>query len=228
MSRRSRVLLKVAVWAICLTPLAVLLYRAAMHDLSANPISFVTNWLGDWTLRLVLASLAMTPLRILFGLSWPIALRRLLGLFAFTYAWLHFSVWLVLDHFFDWREMGTDIAKRPYVTVGMTALLLMMPLAATSTAAAIRKLGGRNWQRLHRLAYAIGVCGVLHFLWLAKKANPTPYYYAAILVLLLATRVWDWGRRRVSGLRAGPVPSRASATVGSLSGQGRRQEEGRL
>jgi sulfoxide reductase heme-binding subunit YedZ len=227
MSRRSRVLLKVALWAICLAPLALLLYRAATHDLSANPISFVTNWLGDWTLRLLLASLAMTPLRIVFGLSWPIALRRLLGLFAFTYAWLHFSVWLVLDHFFDWREMGTDIAKRPYVTVGMTALLLMMPLAATSTAAAIRKLGGRNWQRLHRLAYAIGVCGVLHYLWLAKKANPAPYYYAAILLLVLAIRVWEWGRRRVSGLRAGGVPSMASATVGGLSGQGRRQEEGR-
>jgi len=227
MSRRSRVLLKVAVWAICLTPLAILLYRAATHDLSANPISFVTNWLGDGTLRLLLASLAMTPLRIVFGLSWPIALRRLLGLFAFTYALLHFNVWLVLDHFFDWHEMGTDIAKRPYVTVGMTALLLMMPLAATSTAAAIRRLGGKNWQRLHRLAYAIGICGVLHYLWLAKKANPAPYYYAAILVLLLAIRVWDWGRRRVSGLRTRTVSSMARATVGSLSGQGRRQEEGR-
>ncbi len=125
----------------------------------------------------------MTPLRILFGLSWPIALRRLLGLFAFAYAWLHFSIWLVVDHFFDWREMGADIVKRPYVTVGMTALTLMLPLAATSTAAAIRKLGGKNWQRLHRLAYAIGVCGVLHYLWLAKKANPAPYYYAAVLGL---------------------------------------------
>jgi sulfoxide reductase heme-binding subunit YedZ len=227
MSRRSRIWLKVAVWAICLAPLALLLYRAATHDLSANPISFVTNWLGDWTLRLLLATLAMTPLRILFGLSWPIALRRLLGLFAFTYASLHFSVWLVLDHFFDWHEMGTDIAKRPYVTIGMTALLLMMPLAATSTAGAIRKLGGRNWQRLHRLAYVIGVCGVLHYLWLAKKANPAPYYYAAILVLVMAIRVWDWGRRRVRGLRAGAVPSMASATVAGVSGQGRRQEEGR-
>jgi len=227
MSRRSRVLLKIAVWAICLTPLAVLLYRAATHDLSANPISFVTNWLGDWTLRLLLASLAMTPLRMLSGLSWPIKLRRLLGLFAFSYAWMHFSVWLVLDHFFDWREMGADIAKRPYVTVGMTALLLMIPLAATSTAAAIRKLGGRNWQRLHRLAYAIGVCGVLHYLWLAKKANPAPYYYAAVLVLLLGIRGWDWGRRRISRLRTEGIAPMASATVGGLSERGRRQEEGR-
>jgi len=227
MSRRSRVVLKIAVWAICLAPLVALLYRAATHDLGANPISFVTNWLGDWTLRLLLASLAMTPLRILLGLSWPIQLRRLLGLFAFSYASLHFGVWLVLDHFFDWREMGADIAKRPFVTVGMTALLLMMPLAATSTAAAIRKLGGRNWQRLHRLAYAIGVCGVLHYLWLAKKANPAPYYYATVLALLLAIRVWDWGRRRVSRLRTEGIAPMATAGVRSLSRQARRQEEGR-
>ena len=152
MSRRWRVALKVAVWALCLAPLALLLYRAATGGLGANPISFVTNWLGDWTLRLLLASLAMTPLRIMFGLSWPLALRRLLGLFAFAYAGMHFSVWLVVDHFFDWREMGADIVKRPYITVGMTALTLMLPLAATSTAAAIKKLGGKNWRRLHRLA----------------------------------------------------------------------------
>ena len=98
--------------------------------------------------------------------------------------------------------MGGDILKRPYITVGMTALTLMLPLAATSTSAAIRKLGGRNWQRLHRLAYAIGVCGVLHYLWLAKKANPQPYYYAAALALLLAIRGWAWARRRVARLRA--------------------------
>src|SRR5215813_9671934 len=150
----------------------------------------------------------MTPLRILFGLSWPLALRRLLGLFAFAYATLHFSIWLVVDHFFDWREMGADIVKRPYVTVGMTALMLMLPLAATSTVAAIRKLGGKNWQRLHRLAYAIGVCGVLHYLWLAKKANPQPYYYAAILGVLLGVRVWAWARRRLARVRAAvPLPS---------------------
>src|SRR5215475_13528659 len=157
MMRQSRVALKVAVWSACLAPLVVLVYRTASRDLGANPISFATNWLGDWTLRLLLASLAMTPLRIVFSLSWPLALRRLLGLFAFAYATLHFSIWLVVDHFFDWREMGADIMKRPYVTVGMTALTLMLPLAATSTVTAIRKLGGKNWQRLHRLAYAIGV-----------------------------------------------------------------------
>ncbi|HEV8439271.1 MAG TPA: protein-methionine-sulfoxide reductase heme-binding subunit MsrQ [Methylomirabilota bacterium] len=209
MTKRARLWLKAAVWLGCLTPLGLLGYRAATGDLSANPISFITNWLGDWTLRLLLASLAMTPLRIVFGLSWPLTLRRLLGLFAFSYALLHLSVWLVLDHFFDWREMGADIVKRPYITVGMTALTLMLPLAATSTVAAIKRLGGKNWQRLHRLVYVIGVCGVLHYLWLAKKANPAPYYYAAVLALVLGIRGWDWSRRRVARFTAaGSVPRR--------------------
>ena len=207
MTRRARVLLKAAVWAACLAPLAELLYRAATGDLSANPISFITNWLGDWTLRLLLTCLAMTPLRLVSGWSWPVTLRRLLGLFTFFYATLHFSVWLVLDHFFNWREMGADILKRPYITAGMTALTLMIPLAATSTAAAVRKLGGRNWQRLHRLIYVIGVCGVLHYRWLAKKAIPDPYYYIAVLVLLLGIRGWFWTRRAARLAVASPRPS---------------------
>ena len=207
MTRRARVLLKAAVWAACLAPLAGLLYRAATGNLSANPISFITNWLGDWTLRLLLTCLAMTPLRLVSGWSWPVTLRRLLGLFTFFYATLHFSVWLVLDHFFNWREMGADILKRPYITVGMTALTLMIPLAATSTAAAVRKLGGRNWQRLHRLIYVIGVCGVLHYRWLAKKAIPDPYYYIAVLVLLLGIRGWFWTRRAARLAVASPRPS---------------------
>jgi methionine sulfoxide reductase heme-binding subunit len=201
-TRRGRVALKVLVWAACLAPLAVLGSRALSGNLTANPISFITTWLGDWTLRILLTSLAMTPLRILFRWSWPVALRRLLGLFAFFYATLHFSVWLVLDHFFAWKQMGADIVKRPYITVGMTALVLMIPLAATSTAGAIRRLGGARWQWLHRLVYVIGVCAVLHYLWLAKKANPDPYYYAAALVLLLAIRAGDWVRRRVARMSA--------------------------
>jgi sulfoxide reductase heme-binding subunit YedZ len=208
-TRRARLGLKVAVWGACLAPLAVLGYRAATGDLSANPISFVTNWLGDWTLRILLASLAVTPLRILFRWSWPVTLRRLLGLFAFFYVTLHFSVWLVLDHFFAWREMGADIVKRPYITMGMAALVLMIPLAATSTASAIRRLGGATWQRLHRLIYVIGTCAVLHYLWLAKKANPDPYYYAAAFVLLMVIRAGDWVRRWAASARSaavGPSP----------------------
>jgi sulfoxide reductase heme-binding subunit YedZ len=226
MSRHSRIALKVVAWAVCLAPVATLLWRAANGDLSANPISFVTNWLGDWTFRILLASLAVTPLRIVLGVSWPLSLRRLLGLFALFYATMHFGVWLVLDHFFAWREMGTDIVKRPYITVGMTALVLMLPLAATSTTAAVKKMGGKNWQRLHRLAYAIGVCAVLHYLWLAKKANPAPYYYAGVLGLLLGIRAWDWGRRRVARVRASSPLRRAGPALATLTPQGRRSSDG--
>src|SRR5262245_65080281 len=122
MSHRARITLKVAVWGICLAPLASLAYRTWTDDLGANPISFVTNTLGDWTIRILLASLAMTPLRVVFGLSWPIALRRLLGLFAFAYVCLHFSVWIVLDFFFVWPWILGDIVNGPYITVSSMAM----------------------------------------------------------------------------------------------------------
>jgi sulfoxide reductase heme-binding subunit YedZ len=188
-SRRARVALKTALWAACLAPLALLLFRAATGDLTANPISFVTTTLGDWTLRILLASLAMTPLRVVFGVAWPIALRRPLGLFAFFYVCLHFAVWIVLDHFFDWPQMWTDIVKRPYITVGMLALLSLIPLAATSTTGMVRRLGARAWTRLHRLAYAAGVLGCLHFLWLAKVGRRDQYWHALALALLLGVRL---------------------------------------
>jgi sulfoxide reductase heme-binding subunit YedZ len=200
LTRRSRIVLKTAVWAGCLAPLAVLLHRVAADRLGANPIDFVTDWLGDWAIRLLLLSLTMTPLRVVFGLSWPVTLRRLLGLFAFSYVVLHFGVWLVLDHYFDWGTMGADILKRPYITAGMTALVLLLPLAATSTAGTIRRLGAASWRRLHRLAYAAGILAVLHFLWLAKVGVVDPYLYAGWLVLVLGVRLWDAVRRY--GLRS--------------------------
>jgi sulfoxide reductase heme-binding subunit YedZ len=200
-TRRGRIALKVAAWAGCVAPLAWLGYRAATGDLTANPISFITNTLGDWTFRILLASLATTPLRILTGWSWPITLRRLLGLWAFVYALMHFSVWVVLDHFFDWRALGADIVKRPYITVGMAALVLLVPLAVTSTTGMIKRMGGRAWRRLHALVYLIGVLAALHYLWLAKKANTAPRWYAAILILLLGIRLVDWARRRLAGQR---------------------------
>jgi len=201
------------VWAVCLAPLAMLGYQAWANDLGANPISYLTNTLGDWAFRILLASLAMTPLRIVFGWSWPIRLRRLLGLFAFTYAALHFGVWIVLDQFFDWPAMAADIAKRPYITVGMAALVLLIPLAATSTKGMIKRLGGRAWNRLHSLVYAIGVLAALHFFWLAKKARTEPYWYALVLAVLLATRLWEWGRRRLARRHAAaPVVSRAASS----------------
>jgi sulfoxide reductase heme-binding subunit YedZ len=204
MSRRGRIGLKVAVWAGCLAPLGWLLYRAAAGELGANPIDLITKHLGDWTLRFLLLALSMTPLRILCGLSWPITLRRVLGLFAFSYASLHFGVWLVLDHFFDWPEMGADILKRPYITVGMTALVLLLPLAATSTSGMIKRLGAVTWRRLHRLAYVAGVLAVLHFLWLAKVGVTDPYYYAGGLGLVLGIRLWDAARRRARRRRTAP------------------------
>jgi len=209
MTRRGRTALKVGVWAACLAPLTWLGYLAWTSDLTANPISFITNTLGDWTFRILLASLAATPLRIISGWSWPITLRRLLGLFAFFYAVLHFSVWLVLDHYFDWHEMGADILKRPYITVGMAALVLLVPLAVTSTTGMIKRLGGRAWRRLHALVYLIGVLAALHYLWLAKKVNPGPYYYITVLVILLGIRVVDWGRRRLA------ARARAQAATGA-------------
>ncbi len=211
MTRPERIVLKSIVWLLCLAPLAVLAHRAYTGDLSANPISFITNWLGQWTYRLLLATLSLTPLRILFGLSWPLRLRRLLGLFVFAYACLHFLIWIVVDHFFDWREMGTDILKRPYITVGMLALSLLLPLALTSTAGMVRRLGGTAWRRLHRLVYVAGGCAALHFLWLAKTGRHIQQLYAAILLLLLGIRLWDAARRRLrkrkvrSAIAAGPA-----------------------
>lgn len=207
MSRDARLVVKIGVWILCLLPLAALAYRAATGDLTPNPISFVTNWLGQWTFRLLLASLALTPLRVLFGMSWQISLRRLLGLFAFSYACLHFSVWILVDHFFNWDQMLADIVKRRYITVGMMALILLVPLAVTSTSRMVKRLGGANWRRLHRLVYVVGALAALHFLWLAKKGRTDQYAYAAILAVLLGIRVWDAVRRALRKRRpAGVVP----------------------
>lgn len=202
MSKRTRIALKAAVWAACLLPLTVLVYQFQADNLGVNPIDYVTRTLGDWTLRILLACLSLTPLRLLFGISWQISLRRLLGLFAFFYASLHFSVWIVLDHFFDWEQMIADVFKRPYITVGVLALTLLVPLVATSTTGMVKRLGGRNWRRLHRLVYVIGVLGVLHYLWLSKKGVNDPYWYAIALSVLLGIRLVDWVRRVAMRQRA--------------------------
>jgi methionine sulfoxide reductase heme-binding subunit len=194
-SVRTRVALKLVVWVVALLPLARLLHGFWTDDLTVNPIEYVTRELGETALRLLLASLAPTPLRILFGLSWPLALRRLLGLLAFLYVCLHFAVWIVLDHFFDWRTMADDVVKRPWITVGVTALLLLVPLAATSTTGMIKRLGGAAWRRLHRLVYVAAALGVLHYIWLAKKVLIQPWVYAALLALLLGVRAADALRR---------------------------------
>lgn len=197
MKRNARIAAKTGVWALCLLPFLVLLYRAFTDGLGANPISYVTNWLGQWTFRLLLVSLALTPLRIVTGLAWPVLLRRLVGLFTFFYASLHFSVWILLDHFFNWDQMLADLVKRRYITVGMLALLCLIPLAITSTNGMVKRLGGNAWRRLHRLVYLIGVLAALHFLWLAKGFRPDAFLYAGILMLLLGVRLFDAIRRRL-------------------------------
>ena len=182
-------------WLACLAPLGYLIACFATDSLGTNPIDFITRTLGDWTLRMLLASLALTPLRILTGSPAPIAFRRLLGLFAFAYALLHFSVWIVLDFFFDWAQLAADIVKRPYITVGVTALVLLTPLAATSTSGMIKRLGARRWRALHRLVYVAAILGALHYLWLAKVGVRTPWIYVAVLTVLLGVRVFDSVRR---------------------------------
>ena len=212
-----RAVLKVAVWVGSLWPLGVLVRGFLTDDLGANPIDSITRTLGLTALVLLLTSLAMTPLRALCGWSWPIQLRRLLGLLAFFYVCLHCSVWIGLDHFFAWRRMGDDVVKRPFITVGVLALLLLVPLAATSTQGMIKRLGGARWRLLHKLAYVIGGLGVLHFLWLAKKGRTTPYYYAIALALLLGIRGWAWGRKRLAP-HPGPLPAGERAGVRGPAG----------
>lgn len=216
MTRRGRAALTAPVWVLCLLPLSLLLYRFWADDLGANPISYATNVLGDTTLRILLAALALTPLRLLFRASWPMALRRLLGLFAFFYAVLHFAVWIAIDRFFDWAGMLADVRKRPYITVGLLALTLLVPLAATSTAGMIRRLGGANWRRLHRLVYPAAALAILHLLWLAKKGRTDQFLYAAALALLLGVRVWDRARRALRRRAAGPALAAAGARSSAL------------
>ena len=179
---------KPALFAACLIPLGQLFYKGWTDDLTANPIEFMTHFTGDWALRFLLATLSITPLRKLFGWNALIKFRRMLGLFAFFYAVLHFATYLVLDHFFNFQAIGKDILKRPYVTAGFAGLLLMIPLAITSTAGMIRRLGKR-WQELHRLVYVAAVAGVVHFYWLVKADTRRPLQYATVLALLLGYRL---------------------------------------
>lgn len=187
--------LRVAIWIACLLPLARLVWLGLNDGLGANPIEFITRSTGTWTLVILLATLCVTPLRQLTGWTGIVRVRRLLGLFAFFYASLHFSIWLGIDQFFDWPAMLKDIAKRPFITVGFVGLLLLVPLALTSTDAMRRRLK-RNWGRLHTLVYAVPVLGVLHYWWLVKKGVQTPLPYTAAVVVLLGWRVATWLRQR--------------------------------
>ena len=183
--------LKPVTFIACLIPLGQLLYNAWTDNLSANPIEFITHFTGDWTLIFLLASLSVTPLRQISGWNELIKYRRMLGLFAFFYAVLHFATYMVLDHFFDFQAIVKDVMKRPYVTAGFTGFVLMIPLAITSTAGMIRRLGKR-WQQLHRFVYVVGIAGVIHFYWLVKADIRRPVQYGAVLALLLGYRLVKW------------------------------------
>ena len=180
--------LKPLVFVLCLLPLALLGWDGYMDRLGANPIETITHATGDWTLRFLLVALLMTPLRRGFGWAWPIRIRRMLGLFAFFYATLHLFTYLWLDQFFDWGEIVLDVLDRPFITVGMLAYVLLLPLAATSNRYMTRRLG-RRWKALHRLAYVVPALGVLHFWWLVKADVREPLLYGVLLALLLILRL---------------------------------------
>ena len=185
-------LVKVVLWPLCLAPIAILLLSVLGqlgYELGANPIEEVLHTLGKWGLKFLLITLAITPLRRLSGINWLIQFRRLLGLFSFFYILLHFLTYFVLDQSLDFSAVLEDILKRPYITLGMTALLFMLPLAFTSTRGMMRRLAGR-WKKLHRLIYAIAILGVSHFYWQVKLDTMEPVLYAVILAGLLGYRLW--------------------------------------
>ena len=191
---------KAALFALCLAPLARLVFFAFTDRLGANPIEFVLRSLGTWTLTLLLVTLSITPLRRLSGWNSLIRVRRMLGLFAFFYACLHFLTYAGVDQSFDLSAILADIVKRPYITIGFTCFVLLIPLAATSTNAMQRWLGGKRWQQLHRLIYLIAMGGVVHYLWLVKKDITLPVLYGLVLAVLLGIR-FAW-RRRVPAVQA--------------------------
>lgn len=179
-----------------LAPLAWMILRVLTHELGANPIQEVENELGLSALILLIATIACTPARRLLGWTWPMRVRRELGLLAFLYAVLHFLTYLVLDQFFDWGVIAGDIVQRPFITVGFTTLVLLAPVAWTSTNASIKKLGYARWQRIHWLVYPAGVLAAVHFVWRVKRDVSQPLTYALIIGVLLAFRVVFWLRKR--------------------------------
>jgi len=181
--------IKAALFVLALLPAVRLVVAAFTGGLGVNPIEFVTRSTGTWTLSLLLITLSVTPLRRITGWHWLVRLRRMLGLFAFFYACLHFLTYVWLDQFFDMAAIVRDVVKRPFITVGFAAFVLLIPLAATSTNAMIRRLGGKAWQRLHYLVYPIATLGVVHYWWLVKRDVTQPMLFAFGLAILLAFRI---------------------------------------
>lgn len=195
-------IVKPAVWVLGLAPLAWLGWLVADtallggRGLGANPVEFINLYLGDWAIRILLVALAVTPVRILTGWKQVVRLRRLIGLFAFFYVVLHVANYVVLDQFFDWAAIWSDIVKRWYITVGMVGLLTLIPLAVTSTKGWIKRIGGRNWNRLHKIVYVSGAAACLHFFMMRKGLQLEPIIYGAIFVALMAVRAVEPLKRR--------------------------------
>ncbi|MHB1213855.1 MAG: protein-methionine-sulfoxide reductase heme-binding subunit MsrQ [Thiobacillus sp.] len=198
---------KTWIWGLCLLPLVRLIVLGVNGGLGANPIEFITRSTGTWTLAGLMVTLSVTPLRRLTGRADLIRYRRMLGLFAFFYACLHCVTYIWLDQFFDPAAIIKDIIKRPFITVGFTAFVLLTPLAVTSTHAMMRRLG-RRWQQLHRLVYVVAILGVIHYWWLVKKDLTEPLIYGAVLVLLLGMRL-PWGVTLLKDARSRVVPARS-------------------
>ena len=201
---------KALFFGLCLLPFANLLWRGFRLDLTANPIEFITHYTGDWMLRLLLVTLAITPLRALLNQPQLIRFRRMLGLFAFFYGLLHLTTWVCLDKQFDLSEMWADVVKRRFITSGLLGLLLMAPLALTSTSGWVRRLGFKRWQALHRLAYFSALAGVIHYYWGVKSDIRLPVLYGGILAILLLYRVGIWLRKPRKIRTEAPSPARSS------------------
>ncbi len=206
---------KPLVFVLCLGPLAWLALVAAAGGLGANPIEATNRFLGDWALRFLLIALAVTPLRELTARAGLMRYRRMLGLFAFAYAVLHVSSYLVLDQFFAWGEIWADIVKRRYITLGMITFGLLAPLAATSTKGMVRRLGARRWKQLHRLVYVAGVGAVVHYAMMVKADLRAPLIHGAILALLLGWRMVAGLRRRAARSRRADAGARTPASGGT-------------
>jgi methionine sulfoxide reductase heme-binding subunit len=200
---------KAVLFLLCFVPLASIIWPFVRGYTIPNPLEFIQHGTGDWTLRFLVLTLAITPLRQLLHLPDLIRFRRMLGLFAFFYACLHFTTYLLFDKVFDFHEIWKDVYKRPFITVGFLAFTLLIPLAITSTAGWIRRLGGRRWRILHRAIYISAICGVIHYYWQVKSAVIRPLFYAALVGVLLAWRVGDWLLRRRRTALANAAPQQA-------------------
>ena len=203
---------KGAVFLVSSIPFLLLSWGLLRGDLGINPVETLQHTTGDWTLRFLVFTLAITPLRKTFKLPELIRYRRMLGLFAFFYVVLHFLTYLGPDQSFNFSGMWDDVAKRKFVTVGFAAFVLLIPLAATSTAGMIRRLGGKRWQALHRLVYICAILGVIHYYWLVKSDVRKPVFYGALVGILLLWRVWD-SYFRGKGTAPAPVKTGVSTTI---------------